>query len=110
MAKATKVEATVEFVPLRDLIVIRRDEGNDRSAGGIYLPQSAKPAPRTGVVVSTGPGIVHPETGKLTPLTVKEGNRVMFDQYSGREIEVGEDKFLVMRESDLLGTIRDKRA
>ncbi len=72
---------------------------------GIYLPEQAKDTPKTGVVEAVGTGTLNTETGELTPLTVKKGDRVIFSSYAGTEIKLGDDKFLVMSEDEVLAVI-----
>jgi chaperonin GroES len=93
--------------PLHDKIIVRRDEAEDRTAAGIYLPEKAKDTPKTGVVEAVGTGTINTETGKLIPLTVKKGDRVIFSSYAGTEIKLGsgDDKVLVMSEEEVLAVI-----
>ncbi len=98
-ATATKIR------PLHDKILVRRDEAEDRTAAGIYLPEKAKDTPKTGIVEAVGTGTINTDTGALTPLSVKKGDRVIFSSYAGTEIKLGDDKLLVMSEDEVLAVI-----
>ncbi|MBX3357919.1 MAG: co-chaperone GroES [Phycisphaeraceae bacterium] len=99
----------VNVRPLHDKILVRRDEAQDRTDSGIYLPEKAKDTPKTGVVEAVGTGTVNTETGALIPLTVKKGDRVIFTSYAGTELKLGavgsEDKLLIMSEDEILAII-----
>jgi len=84
--------------------VLKRAEAEEKTAGGILLPDSAKGKPQRGEVVSIGDGYVN-DKGEKVPLTVKEGDRVIFSSYAGDEITVGDQTYLLMRESDILATV-----
>ena len=94
----------MRFRPLHDRVVIRRLEQEDRSAGGIIIPETAQEKPMQGEVVAVGPGN-RSEDGKLTPLEVKAGDRILFGKYSGTEVKVDGEDLLIMRESDIMGVI-----
>ena len=94
----------MRFRPLHDRVVIRRLEQEDRSAGGIIIPETAQEKPMQGEVVAVGPGN-RSEDGKLTPLDVKAGERILFGKYSGTEVKVDGEDLLIMRESDIMGVI-----
>ncbi len=94
----------MRFRPLHDRVVIRRLEQEDRSAGGIIIPETAQEKPMQGEVVAVGPGN-RSEDGKLTPLDVKAGDRILFGKYSGTEVKVDGEDLLIMRESDIMGVI-----
>ena len=94
----------MKLQPLGDRIVIRRDESEERTAGGLYLPESAKNKPSRGVVVSVGDGRVL-DDGSRSKFSVKEGDRVVFLSYAGEDFKFGDDEFLLMRESDILAVI-----
>lgn len=100
MAKKT---ATTKLIPLGDRVVLQRDAAEDTTAGGIVLPDSAKNKPQRGTVISVGEGYVRRD-GKKIPLTVKSGDAVLFSSYAGEEIRVGEEDYLLLRESDILAT------
>ncbi len=94
----------MRFRPLHDRVVIRRVEQEDRSAGGIIIPETAQEKPMQGEVVAVGPGN-RSEDGKLTPLDVEAGDRILFGKYSGTEVKVDGEDLLIMRESDIMGII-----
>lgn len=93
----------VKLVPLGDRVVLKRAEAESKTAGGIVLPDSAKDKPQRGEIVAVGDGYLK-DNGKKIPLTVKEGDRVIFSSYAGEEINVGDDEYLLLRESDILAT------
>jgi len=94
----------MRFRPLHDRVVIRRLEQEDRTAGGIIIPETAQEKPMQGEVVAVGPGS-RADDGKLTPLDVKAGDRILFGKYSGTEVKVDGEDLLIMRESDIMGVI-----
>ncbi len=94
----------MRFRPLHDRVVIRRLEQEDRSTGGIIIPETAQEKPMQGEVVAVGPGN-RSEDGKLTPLDVEAGERILFGKYSGTEVKVDGEDLLIMRESDIMGVI-----
>ena len=95
------------FRPLHDRVLIRRVEAEERTAGGIIIPDTAKEKPSQGEVVAVGPG-GRDETGKLTPIDVKVGDKVLFGKWSGTEVKIDGDELLIMKESDILGVIEGK--
>ena len=94
----------MSFRPLHDRVLVRRVEAEEKSAGGIIIPDSAKDKPAEGEVVAVGNGS-KAEDGKVTPLDVKVGDRVLFGKWSGTEVKVGGEDLLIMKESDILGVI-----
>jgi chaperonin GroES len=94
----------MSFRPLHDRVLVRRVEAEEKTAGGIIIPDSAKEKPAEGVVVSVGSG-ARSENGTVTPLDVKAGDRVLFGKWSGTEIKVAGEDLLIMKESDILGVI-----
>ena len=90
--------------PLQDRIIVKRIEEEEKSKGGIIIPDTAKEKPQEGKVVAVGKGKVS-DDGKLTPLDVKVNDRVLFGKYSGSEINIDGDEHLIMREDDVLGVI-----
>jgi chaperonin GroES len=92
------------FRPLHDRVVIKRLEGEERSKGGIIIPDTAKEKPQEGKVVAVGPG-GRDESGKLTPLDVKTGDRVLFGKWSGTEVKIDGEDLLIMKESDIMGVV-----
>jgi chaperonin GroES len=94
----------VAFRPLHDRVLIRRIEQEAKTAGGIIIPDTAKEKPMEGEVIAVGPG-ARDETGKLQPLDVKAGDRVLFGKWSGTEVRLDGEDLMVMKESDLMGII-----
>ena len=90
--------------PLQDRIIVKRIEEEEKSKGGIIIPDTAKEKPQEGKVVAVGKGKVS-EDGKITPLDVKVNDRVLFGKYSGSEINIDGDEHLIMREDDVLGVL-----
>jgi chaperonin GroES len=96
---ATKIK------PLHDRVIVKRlDEGADKTAGGLYIPETAKEKPQEGEVIAAGAG-KYKEDGTRQTLDVKEGDRVLFGKYSGSEIKIDGEEFLIMREDEILGII-----
>ena len=92
------------FRPLHDRVLVRRVEAEEKTAGGIIIPDSAKEKPAEGEIVSVGSG-ARADDGKVTPLDVKAGDRVLFGKWSGTEVSVDGEDLLIMKESDILGVI-----
>jgi chaperonin GroES len=91
--------------PLHDRVLVKRIESADRKTpGGIIIPDTAKEKPQEGEVVAVGPG-KQLENGKMQPLNVKAGDRILFGKYAGSEVKLGEDEYLIMREEDILGVL-----
>jgi chaperonin GroES len=90
--------------PLQDRIIVQRVEEESKTKGGIIIPDSAKEKPAEGIVISVGKGKVA-EDGKLIPMEVKTGDRILFGKYSGTEVKVEGEEYLIMREDDVLGII-----
>src|ERR1700748_1297198 len=103
---ATATVATT-FTPLHDRILVRRVEEGETIRGGIIIPDSAKEKPQEGEVISVGKGHAHDE-GKTFPLDVKAVDRVLFGKYSGTEIKIDGEEFLIMREEEVLGILKSK--
>lgn len=101
MAKKSANSGTPKLVPLGDRIVLRRAAAEERTAGGIVLPDTAKDKPQQGEVLAVGNGHVKKD-GSRVPLTVKPGDKVIFNSYAGEEIHIGDDELLLLRESDVL--------
>ncbi|MGA3092258.1 MAG: co-chaperone GroES [Terriglobales bacterium] len=93
-----------KFTPLHDRILVRRVEESDTTRGGIIIPDSAKDKPQEGEVISAGKGKIN-EEGKVRPLDVKEGDRILFGKYSGTEIKIDGEDFIIMREEEVLGVL-----
>src|ERR1700726_3156801 len=94
------------FRPLHDRVVIRRVEAEEKTLGGIIIPDTAKEKPMEGEIVAVGPG-ARGEDGKLHPLDVKVGDRVLFGKWSGNEIKIDNEELIVMKESDIMGVLED---
>ena len=92
------------FRPLHDRVLVRRVEAEEKTAGGIIIPDSAKEKPQEGEVVAIGSG-ARSETGTITPLDVKAGDRILFGKWSGTEVKVDGEDLIIMKESDILGVI-----
>jgi chaperonin GroES len=90
--------------PLHDRVIVRRLEEERKSAGGIVIPDSAKEKPIQGEVIAVGTGKIL-EDGKVRPLDVKAGDKVLFGKYSGTEVKIGDEELLVMREEDIMGVV-----
>jgi chaperonin GroES len=99
----------MKFRPLHDRIVIKRIEAEAKSAGGIIIPDTAKEKPQQGEVVAVGPG-GRDETGKLIPIDVKAGDRVLFGKWSGTEVKIDDDEYLIMKEGDVMGVLVETEA
>lgn len=93
-----------KLTPLHDRILVRRVEESETTRGGIIIPDTAKDKPQEGEVISVGKGKVNDE-GKVTPLAVKAGDRILFGKYSGSEIKIDGEEFLIMREEEVLGIL-----
>ena len=94
----------MELRPLDDRVVIKQSQAQDKTAGGIYLPDTAKEKPQIGKVVWTGPGKVQ-DDGKRAPMSVKKGDEVVYGKYMGNEIQIDGEKYVIIREGDLLGVL-----
>ncbi|MBB4631202.1 MULTISPECIES: co-chaperone GroES [Sphingosinicella] len=92
------------FRPLHDRVLVRRIEADEKTAGGIIIPDTAKEKPQEGEVVAVGAGS-KAEDGKVTPLDVKAGDRILFGKWSGTEVKIGGEDLLIMKESDILGIV-----
>ena len=94
----------MKFRPLHDRVVIRRVEEEEKSKGGIIIPDTAKEKPMEGEVIAAGPGARN-EEGKIQPLDVKAGDRVLFGKWSGTEVKLDGEELIIMKESDIMGVI-----
>jgi chaperonin GroES len=94
----------MKFRPLHDRVLVRRIEQQEKTAGGIIIPDTAKEKPQEGEVIAAGAG-VKTEDGKLLPLDVKAGDRILFGKWSGTEVRVDGEDLLIMKESDILGIV-----
>ena len=96
--------AKAKFRPLHDRVVVKRVEAEDKSKGGIIIPDTANEKPQQGEVVAVGPG-GRDENGKLVPMDLKAGDRVLFGKWSGTEVKLDGHELLIMKESDIMGVI-----
>jgi chaperonin GroES len=96
----------MKFRPLHDRFVVKRNESDEKTAGGIIIPDTAKEKPQTGEVVSVGPG-GRDEAGKLIPIDVKKGDIVLFGKWSGTEVKIDGVEYLIMKESDIMGVMEE---
>ena len=94
----------MKFRPLHDRVVVRRIEAEEKSTGGIIIPDTAKEKPSQGQVIAVGPG-GRDESGKLIPIDLNEGDRVLFGKWSGTEVKIDGEELLIMKESDIMGII-----
>ena len=99
----------MKFRPLHDRVVVRRVESEEKTVGGIIIPDTAKEKPQEGEIIAVGPG-ARDETGKLIPLDVKVGDRILFGKWSGTEVKLDGEDLLIMKESDVMGIIEGKAA
>ena len=99
----------MKFRPLHDRVVLRRIEGEDKTKGGIIIPDTAKEKPQEREVIAVGPG-ARDESGKLVPLDVKAGDRVLFGKWSGTEVKIDGEDLLIMKKSDVMGVIEGASA
>ena len=103
---ATKTKTKTSLKPLDDRIVVQPKQAEERTASGIYLPESAKEKPQTGTVIAAGPGKLT-DDGNRAAMSVKVGDTVLYGKYSGTEVEVDGDELMIIRESELLGIIEN---
>ena len=94
----------MKFRPLHDRVVVKRIDAEEKTAGGIIIPDTAKEKPQEGEIVAAGPGARN-EQGQLVPIDVKPGDRVLFGRWSGTEVKIDGHAYLIMKESDLLGVV-----
>jgi chaperonin GroES len=105
--KITKAkEDRMKFRPLHDLVVVKRIDPEDKTVGGIIIPDRAKEKPSQGEIVAVGPG-GRDEAGKLIPIDLKVGDRVLFGKWSGTEVKIDGQELLIMKESDIMGVLTD---
>ena len=96
----------MDFQPLHDRVLVRRIESDEKTAGGLIIPDSAKEKPQEGEIVSVGEG-ARKDSGELIPMAVKAGDRVLFGKWSGTEVKIDGEDLLIMKESDILGVLKD---
>jgi chaperonin GroES len=94
----------MKFRPLHDRVVVKRLEGEEKTKAGIIIPDTAKEKPQEGQIIAVGPG-ARDEAGKLVPLDVKTGDRILFGKWSGTEVKIDGQELLIMKESDILGVV-----
>jgi chaperonin GroES len=105
----TTEEERMQFRPLHDRVVVKRVDAEEKSKGGIIIPDTAKEKPQEGEVIAVGPG-GRDETGKLIPIDLKAGDRILFGKWSGTEVKIGGEELLIMKESDVMGVIESRPA
>ena len=96
----------MKFSPLHDRVLVRRIEGDEKTAGGLIIPDSAKEKPQEGEIVAVGTG-ERKDSGDLIPMSVKAGDKILFGKWSGTEVKLDGEDLLIMKESDILGIIMD---
>jgi len=94
----------MKFRPLHDRVVVQRIEEDQKTAGGIIIPDTAAEKPQTGKIIAVGPG-ARDDDGKIVPLDVKAGDKVLFGKWSGTEVKLDGDELLIMKESDIMGVL-----
>jgi chaperonin GroES len=99
----------MKFRPLHDRVVVKRIDAEEKTAGGIIIPDSAKEKPSQGEIIAVGPG-GRDEAGKLVPLDVQVGNRILFGKWSGTEVKIDGVEYLIMKESDIMGVLDETQA
>jgi chaperonin GroES len=99
----------MKFRPLHDRVVVRRVDAEEKTKGGIIIPDTAKEKPQEGEIIAAGPG-ARDESGKIQPLDVKAGDRVLFGKWSGTEVRIDGEDLLIMKESDLMGVVEQTMA
>lgn len=99
----------MSFRPLHDRVLVRRVEEDEKTAGGIIIPDTAKEKPMQGEIVAVGTGSRN-EKGEIVPLDVKAGDRVIFGKWSGTEVKIDGEELLIMKESDIMGVLEDKKS
>jgi chaperonin GroES len=99
----------MKFRPLHDRVVVKRIDAEEKSSGGIIIPDTAKEKPSQGEIIAVGPG-GRDESGKLVPLDVQVGNRVLFGKWSGTEVKIDGVEYLIMKESDIMGVLEEAQS
>ena len=99
----------MNFTPLHDRVLVRRIEGDEKTSGGLIIPDTAKEKPSEGEIISAGEG-ARKDSGELIPMAVKAGDRILFGKWSGTEVKVDGEDLLIMKESDVLGIITESAA
>ncbi|MDX9859951.1 MAG: co-chaperone GroES [Rhodospirillales bacterium] len=96
----------MKFVPLQDRILVRRIDADEKTAGGIIIPDTAKEKPMQGEVIAVGPG-ARTEKGEIVPMEIKAGDRIVFGKWSGTEVKIDGEDLVIMKESDVLGILEE---
>ncbi len=99
----------MKFRPLHDRVVVRRIDAEEKTKGGIIIPDTAKEKPQEGEIIAAGPG-ARDESGKIVPLDVKAGDRILFGKWSGTEVRIDGEDLLIMKESDIMGVVEQTMA
>jgi len=99
----------MKFRPLHDRVVVKRIDAEEKTAGGIIIPDTAKEKPSQGEIIAVGPG-GRDESGKLVPLDVQVGNRILFGKWSGTEVKIDGVEYLIMKESDIMGILEETQS
>jgi len=99
----------MNFRPLHDRVVVKRVDSEEKTKGGIIIPDTAKEKPQEGEVIAVGPG-ARDEAGKIVPLDVKKGDRILFGKWSGTEVKIDGEDLLIMKESDIMGVVEGSAA
>ena len=95
----------MKFTPLHDRVLVRRIEGEEKTKGGLIIPDSAKEKPSEGEIISVGEG-ARKDSGELIPMSVKAGDRILFGKWSGTEVKIDGQEYLIMKESDIMGVVQ----
>jgi chaperonin GroES len=104
-----EAQMATNFRPLHDRVVVRRVDSEEKTKGGIIIPDTAKEKPQEGEVIAVGPG-ARDESGKIVPLDVKKGDRILFGKWSGTEVKIDGEDLLIMKESDIMGVVEGSAA
>ena len=99
----------MKFRPLHDRVLVRRVDSDEKTPGGIIIPDTAQEKPMEGEVIQVGPG-ARDESGKLVPLDVKPGDKILFGKWSGTEVKMSSEEYIIMKESDIMGIITDSKS
>src|ERR1700751_370556 len=108
-SRSTERERSMKFRPLHDRVIVRRIEADAKTKGGIIIPDTVKEKPQEGEVMAVGPG-ARDESGKLLPMDLKKGDRVLFGKWSGTEVKIDGEDLLIMKETDIMGVIEGTTA
>jgi chaperonin GroES len=98
--------SNIKITPIGDRVLVKQEEGEQQTQGGIFLPDAAKEAPQWGTIVRTGKGKML-KNGEIRPLTVKEGDKIIFGKYSGTKVKMGSEELLFMREEDIMAIVEE---